>query len=192
MDGMPEDVHPRYALIFRSDDIPWRLFEIGLLEHFVTCRGILSTFLYGYQKPSILRDTLYNDAGLLGLSGLSGDGKTLLKSDEPHSQEAISQFAYQARKLAGALIATMGGIDQLIFTGGVGEFAPSIRSAICNPLRDLYGIQLDARANELGEMLISAPDSSVIVEIVHTDEALIVAGSGHALLQALAGKALEG
>ena len=78
----------------------------------------------------------------------------------------------------------MGGVDRIIFTGGIGQYAPTIRAAICEPLSDLYGISLDTRANDLGETCISEPDSSVIVETVHTDEALMIARSGRALLQA--------
>ena len=154
----------------RSGDI-----DPGLILHLILEKG---------WPPSVLRDKLYNGAGLLGLSGLSGDVKALLKSDDPRAGEALAQFAYQARKQAGALIAAMGGVDRIIFTGGIGQYAPTIRAAICEPLSDLYGISLDTRANDLGETCISEPDSSVIVETVHTDEALMIARSGRALLQA--------
>ena len=90
----------------------------------------------------------------------------------------------QARKQAGALITAMGGVDRIIFTGGVGEHAPSIRAAICEPLSDLYGINFDTRANDRGETCISKPDSSVIVETVHTDEAMMIARYGRAMLEA--------
>lgn len=144
---------------------------------------ILYLILEKHLAPSVLQDQLYYGAGLLGLSGLTGDVKTLLKTDDPRASDALEQFAYQARKHAGALIAAMGGVDRIIFTGGVGEHVPSIRAAICEPLGDLYGIEFDANANDLGEACISKPDSSVIVETVHTDEATIIARDGRAMLQ---------
>ncbi|HBL93785.1 MAG TPA: acetate/propionate family kinase [Hyphomonas sp.] len=133
--------------------------------------------------PSVLQDQLYHGAGLLGLSGISGDVKSLLKSDDPRAGKALAQFAYQARKQAGALIAAMGGVDRIIFTGGVGEHAPSIRAAICEPLGDLYGIDFDARANAQGDACITHPGSPVIVETVHTDEAMIIARGARAILE---------
>ncbi|KCZ99518.1 acetate/propionate family kinase [Hyphomonas oceanitis] len=133
--------------------------------------------------PSVLQDQLYHGSGLLGLSGLSGDVETLLRrTDDPRSGEALSQFAYQARKQAGALIATMGGVDRIIFTGGIGEHAPSIRAAICEPLGDLFGIDFDNDANDRGAARITKPGSAVIVEAVHTDEALTIARQGRAVL----------
>ncbi|RIJ16544.1 MULTISPECIES: acetate/propionate family kinase [Henriciella] len=154
----------------RSGDV-----DPGLLLYLILEKG---------WAPSVLHDQLYHGAGLLGLSGLSGDVKTLLKTDDPRASDALAQFAYQARKQAGALITAMGGVDRIIFTGGVGEHAPSIRAAICEPLSDLYGINFDTRANDLGETCISKPDSSVIVETVHTDEAMMIARYGRAMLEA--------
>ena len=154
----------------RSGDV-----DPGLLLHLIIEKG---------WAPSVLRDQLYLGAGLLGLSGLSGDVKTLLKSQDPNASEALAQFAYQARKQAGALIAAMGGVDRIIFTGGVGEHAPSIRAAICQPLSDLYRIKFDAAANDRGEACISKPDSGVIVETVHTDEAMMIARHGREMFEA--------
>ena len=133
--------------------------------------------------PSVLQDQLYHGAGLLGLSGLSGDVATLLRrTDAPRAGEALAQFAYQARKQAGALIAAMGGVDRIIFTGGIGEHAPSIRAAICEPLGDLFGIDFDSDANDRSAACITKPGSAVIVEAVHTDEALTIARQGRAVL----------
>lgn len=151
----------------RSGDI-----DPGLLLYLIIDKG---------WDPVALRETLYHEAGLFGLSGLS-DAETLLKSDAAAARQALAQFNYQARKQAGALIAVMGGIDRIIFTGGIGENAPTIRAAICEPLGDLYGIRLDAKANDLGETRISASDSFVIVETIPTDEATMIARYGRALV----------
>ena len=134
--------------------------------------------------PTRLQHELYHEAGLLGLSGLSGDVETLLEArDSLRAIEALDQFTYQARKQAGALIAAMGGVDRIIFTGGVGEHAPSIRAAICEPLSDLLGIDFDSDANNRGASRISKPASTVIVETVHTDEALMIARAGRTILE---------
>lgn len=134
-------------------------------------------------RPSEIENQLYHNAGLLGLSGLSGDVQTLLAAkDNPQARQALEQFAYQARKQAGALITAMGGVDRIIFTGGIGENAPAIRSAICQPLSDLLRIDFDADANARGASLISKSGSAVIVETVHTDEALMIARAGRAIL----------
>lgn len=135
-------------------------------------------------EPSELENQLYHSAGLLGLSGLSGNVQTLLAAeDNPHARRALEQFAYQARKQAGALVAAMGGVDRIIFTGGIGENAPAIRSAICQPLSDLFKFDFDANANAEGASLISKPGSAVVVETVRTDEAVMIARAGYAILE---------
>ena len=148
----------------------------GLLFYLILQKG---------WAPESLQDKLYHGAGLLGLSGLSGDVEILLAAkNSPSAQEALDQFSYQARKQAGALIAAMGGVDRIIFTGGIGENAPQIRSAICEPLSDILGLAFDADANAKGAPVISKTGSAVVVETVHTDEALMIARAGRATLEA--------
>lgn len=155
----------------RSGDV-----DPGLLFYLILQKG---------WAPDSLQDKLYHGAGLLGLSGLSGDVETLVAAQNtPRAKEALDQFSYQSRKQAGALIAAMGGVDRIIFTGGIGENAPEVRSAICEPLSDFLGIAFDADANAKGAPVISKTGSAVVVETVHTDEALMIARAGRAILKA--------
>ena len=88
--------------------------------------------------------------------------------------EAIELFCYQARKFIGALSAVLGGIDELIFTGGIGENAPKIRAQICNELAYL-GISLDEASNNRNAQVISKKDKPVIVRVIKTNEELMIA-----------------
>ena len=116
------------------------------------------------------------ESGLLGVSGLSSDMHTLLKNEATNERaaEAISLFCYQAKKSIGALVAVLGGLDSLVFSGGIGEQSPVIRERICKGLNFL-GIELDATNNEQQASLISASHSGVGVHIIPTDEALVIA-----------------
>ena len=89
---------------------------------------------------------LYKESGLLGVSERSSDMRDLLRSDDTRAAEAVALFCYQARKHVGALVTVLGGIDTLVFTGGMGEHAVTIRSGISENL-DHLGIELDAEAN---------------------------------------------
>jgi acetate kinase len=79
-------------------------------------------------------DLLYQGSGLLGVSGLSGDMRTLLASDTPEAREAIDLFCYRVQREIGSLAAALGGVDALVFTGGIGEHAHAIRERICSGL----------------------------------------------------------
>jgi acetate kinase len=116
------------------------------------------------------------ESGLLGLSGSSSDMETLLahESSDERAAEAIAVFCYQVKKTIGGLAAALGGLDQLVFTGGMGENAPAIRARICDGLGFL-GISLDSGRNADNAGLLSAEDSRVAVHLVHSDEALIIA-----------------
>lgn len=121
-------------------------------------------------------DLVNRRSGLLGLSETSSDMRDLLKhrAHDSRAAEAVALFCYQAKKTIGAYAAALGGIDGLVFAGGIGENAPEVRDTICDGLNFL-GIALDARRNESNEPLISADGSPVPVRVIHTDEELMIA-----------------
>lgn len=122
-----------------------------------------------------LQALLYEQSGLLGVSGISSDMRELLaRRDRPAACEAIDLFCYRAKHHLAALTATLGGLDRLVFTGGIGANAPDIREQICSDLSYL-GITLDAHANREGARVISAKGTAVSIQIVHTDEELMIA-----------------
>jgi len=122
-------------------------------------------------------EKLVNDrAGLLGVSGISMDMKTLLdkSEDEPHASQAVKMFGYYLRKHIGALTSVLGGLDALIFTGGIGERAAPVRTDICQGLSYL-GVKIDREQNELDADTISTPQSDCIVRVIPTKEDLVIA-----------------
>jgi acetate kinase len=121
-----------------------------------------------------IEDMLYRRSGLLGVSGISGDVRVLLASDDPHAREAIELFTYRIACEAGALVSALGGLDGLVFTAGIGEHAAPIRAAVCARLAWL-GLRLDSAANATGAACISTPDSKVQVRVIATDEEAMIA-----------------
>jgi len=121
-----------------------------------------------------LVDLLCKESGLLGVSGISQDMRTLLASREESAREAIELFCYRLVREIGALAASLGGIDALVFTGGIGEHAAPVRGDVCNALGWL-GITLDEAANGSDSTRISAADSRVDVLVVPTNEEWMVA-----------------
>ncbi|QTE38862.1 acetate/propionate family kinase [Mucilaginibacter sp. P25] len=117
-----------------------------------------------------------HESGLLGVSGSSGDMQDLLLRDATDFKavEAINLFCYYIKKAIGAFTAALGGVDTLVFTGGIGENAPVIRERICTGL-DFLGLKLNAEANTNQNKNISANDSRVNVYIIPTDEELMMA-----------------
>ena len=115
-------------------------------------------------------------AGLVGVSGGSSDMRDLLArtSTDARAEEAVALFCYQARKFLGGLAAVLGGIDALVFTGGIGENAPEIRRRICEGMGHL-GLVLDQRANESGASVISAAGSAASIRVIPTNEELMIA-----------------
>jgi acetate kinase len=126
--------------------------------------------------PGQLSDLVNHRSGLLGVSGLSSDMQDLLakESSDTGAAEAIALFCYQIKKHIGAYTAVLGGLDALVFTGGIGEKASMIRSRICTGLEYL-GIETDQRANARNELLISAAGSRVRVYVIPTNEELMIA-----------------
>jgi acetate kinase len=118
------------------------------------------------------------ESGLLGVSELSSDMRDLLKQEQDDSRaaEAVALFCYQAKKWIGALTATLGGLDTLVFTAGIGENSPIIRARICAGL-EFLGVALDAMRNEASEAVISTDESETTVRVMHTDEESEIARS---------------
>lgn len=146
----------------------------GVLLHFLLERGIAA---------EELQTMLYEKSGLLGVSGISGDMRTLEASNDPRAQEAMALFAFRAAREAAALANTMGGLECLVFTAGIGERSASIRKAICEKLTWL-GVVLEERANDIHAEIISRPESKVEVRVIATDEESVVARLSRKVMQA--------
>jgi len=117
---------------------------------------------------------LYQQSGLLGVSGIASDMRTLLASDSPRARLAIDLFVYRAGRELGSLAAALGGVDAIVFTAGVGENSAEIRSRICRAGRWL-GVELDEAANAAGGPRISAAASRVAAWTIPTNEELMIA-----------------
>ena len=121
-----------------------------------------------------IEDILYRRSGLLGVSGISGDMRVLIASDDPRAREAIDLFTYRAATEIGGLVSALGGLDGLVFTAGIGERAPTIRAEICERLSWL-GVRLDPAANSVNAERISSQDSKIEVRVIATDEEMTIA-----------------
>lgn len=121
-----------------------------------------------------ISELLYRESGLKGLSGISSDMRTLLVSNEAHAQEAIDYFVARCQYEIGGLASTIGGVDALIFTGGIGEHAWQIREKIVRGL-DWLGLYLNPDSNRSHERLISSVDSEAKILCLPTDEEAMIA-----------------
>jgi acetate kinase len=136
--------------------------------------GLLIYLLdHGYDARG-LAHLVDHEAGLLAISGTTSDMQRLLehRATDPRAALAIDVFCYQARKSIGALAAALGGIETLVFAGGIGEHAPAIRFEICRGLAHL-GIALDDDANSAGAPIVSKGHCSV--HVIRTDEERMIA-----------------
>jgi len=124
---------------------------------------------------------IYTQSGLLGVSGISGDMRTLLESDEPRARLAIDLFLYRIRREMGSLAAALGGLDAIVFTGGIGENAAPIRADVCRDTAWL-GVELDEAANRRGGPRISTAQSRVHAWVIPTNEELMIARHTRRLL----------
>lgn len=125
---------------------------------------------------------LYNDSGLKGLSGVSQDVREIEAAGTEQAERALSHFAFRVRREIGALAATLGGIDALVFTAGIGENARALRARICDGLGFL-GILLDAERNAANAREISGPGAAVRVLVRRTDEERMIAEHTLALVR---------
>ncbi|KXB30906.1 acetate kinase [Dechloromonas denitrificans] len=124
---------------------------------------------------------LYKESGLLGVSGISQDMRTLLSSDKPEAQEAVELFCYRIARELGSLAAAAGGLDALVFTGGIGEHAAEVRRRVCLQ-SDWLGIRLNPEANARHDLHIGAGNSSVDVLVIPTNEEWMMAHHAQTLL----------
>jgi acetate kinase len=126
------------------------------------------------MDPRAIEKMIYNQSGLLGVSGISSDMRALLQSDDPRARTAVDLFVYRIRRELGSLAGALGGLDALVFTGGIGEHAAAIRARVCGEAGWL-GVQLDEDANGRGGPRISAAPSRVSAWVVPTNEELMIA-----------------
>lgn len=126
------------------------------------------------MSASEISDLLFKQSGLLGLSGMSNDMRTLERKDTRESRQAIRYFNFRIRRELGAMSAILGGIDALVFTGGIGENSRLVRQRVCSGMGWL-GIELDPDANADNNRIISTNLSRVVVMVVNTNEELIIA-----------------
>ena len=137
--------------------------------------GVL-LYLQLHERMSVedIQHLLYHESGLLGVSGLSADMRTLLASREAAAREAVDLFVFRAAQEIAMMATTLGGLDCLVFTGGIGEHAKEIRSAIGERLAWL-GVRIDVVANDEGRERIGDGDSPVEVFVIPTNEELAIA-----------------
>src|SRR3712207_5125197 len=136
------------------------------------------------MTPTEVSDLLNKQAGLLGVSGTSADMRDLLdrETEDGRAADAIALFCYQAKKFLGALTAALGGLDALVFTGGIGEHSATVRERVCEGL-EFLGIRLDPDRNAAHSPVVSSDDAAVTVRVVPTDEDLMVARHTRRLIE---------
>jgi acetate kinase len=137
--------------------------------------GVL-LYLQQHDNMSVdeVQHLLYHESGLLGVSGISADMRTLLASKAPEAREAVDLFVFRTAQAVASMATTLQGLDVLVFTGGIGEHAQDVRRGICEHLAWL-GLRIDAAANRSAREQINAADSAVDVFTIPTDEELTIA-----------------
>lgn len=146
----------------------------GVVLYLLTTKGL---------SPDEVSDLLYRNSGLKGLSGISQDMRTLTASDDPRAAEAIDYFVFRIRRELGAMAAVLGGLDTVVFTGGIGENAALIREKVCAD-QDWLGLALDPDRNAGGEEDISAETSAIRVLVIPTNEEEMIRRHTEVLLNA--------
>jgi acetate kinase len=143
-------------------------------------------YLQQHEKMSVedVEHLLYHESGLLGVSCISSDMRTLLASSEAAAREAVELFTFRAAQEVAVMATTLGGLDCLVFTGGIGEHAKEIRGAIGERLAWL-GVHIDSAANEEARERISGGDSTVDVFVIPTNEELMIARHCAAVLRTI-------
>jgi acetate kinase len=167
-DGRPVDTSMSFTptsgvpMSSRSGDL-----DPGLAWYLAQTEGMTAEKFHGMVT---------SESGLLGISETSSDMRDLLKLEEEdvRAADAVSLFCYQVKKWIGAFAAALGGVDTLVFAGGIGENAPSVRARICERLGFL-GIEVEETRNAANEGVISSESSGVFVRVIHTDEELMIA-----------------
>lgn len=131
------------------------------------------------MSPAEIADLLYNKSGLLGLSGLSSDMRTLEAAGTPEADEAINYYVFRCQREVGAMAAALGGIDALVFCGGIGENSRLIRARICERLAWM-GIEIDHSKNAVNARVISSDLARTTVMVIPTNEELVIAQAARA------------
>ncbi len=134
----------------------------------------------GYSAKEV-ESILYKKSGLLGISGISNDMRDLIERDEPDACLAVDYFVYRAAQEIGALAASLGGVEAIVFTAGIGENSPEIRKSICEKSA-WVGIDIDDNANVKRGPRISNSTSRVSVWVIPTNEELMIARHTASLL----------
>jgi acetate kinase len=146
--------------------------------------GVLVYLLRAEHPTADRLDRLVNEeSGLLGMSETTADVRDLLAREaaDPRAAEALGVFCYQARKFVGAMAAALGGLDTLVFAGGIGENAPAIRARICGGL-EFLGVRLAADRNSANAAVVSADGAPAAVRVIRTNEEAMLARSAFRLL----------
>jgi acetate kinase len=137
----------------------------GVLFHLMDARGL---------SVKQVEEMIYKQSGLLGLSGISADSRVLLETPSKEACEALDVFTFRIAGEVARLAASLGGLDTLVFTAGIGENQPTIRRSVVERLRFL-GLLLDSEANDRNEAVISREESRVTIRVIATDEEQVIA-----------------
>lgn len=145
----------------------------GAVLHFIMQKGM---------RPADVEDLLYRRSGLLGISGISADSRELIESAAPEAAEALELFCFRIAGEIARLAATLGGLDAVVFTAGVGENQPPVRAAVAKRLGWL-GLELDEAANAVNARSIGAAGARVKILVIATDEESVIADEALSILQ---------
>lgn len=137
----------------------------GVILHLVNGLGM---------SPAEVERLLYQQSGLLGVSGISNNMQVLQESAEPNAREAVDLFCYRAAGQLGMLVTALGGLDAIVFTAGIGENSSMVRKLICDRL-GWMGVELDAEANQANATKVNRPEAAVEVLVVATNEEQVIA-----------------
>ncbi len=137
----------------------------GVLFHLMDAHGL---------SVKQVEEMIYKQSGLLGLSGISADSRVLLETPSKEACEALDVFTFRIAGEVARLAASLGGLDTLVFTAGIGENQPTIRRSVVERLRFL-GLLLDSEANDRNEAVISREESRVTIRVIATDEEQVIA-----------------
>jgi len=173
--GMSRDTSMGFSTL---DGIPMATrcgaLDPGVLIHLVRERGL---------SIEAVEDMLYHRSGLLGVSGISSDSRDLAGNEAPEAREALDLFAFRIARETAAHATTLGGLDGIVFTAGIGEHQPWIREAVCHHLAWL-GVRIDNSANSQNATRIDASGSKIAVFVIPTDEEQVIADEAWSILEA--------
>lgn len=143
--------------------------------------AVIHLLRHDYRHADDLENFLYHKCGLLGVSGKSGDVKVLLEDCQPASREAVDLFCFRIAGEIGRLAVSIGGVDAIVFTAGIGQHQPEIRRGVARHLAWM-GLSLSETANKANTMVVSARDSDVTAMVIGTDEEQVIADEAVSIL----------